>query len=87
MAPIQQLDKEELGAAAVEHMAPEPIGAVPRRGAGFGPGAALRLADVEVAARELAAAVIHLGTLGAATNVEAEVCQLGCGSTRGRAQE
>ncbi|WP_437507350.1 hypothetical protein [Sorangium sp. So ce1099] len=29
---IQQLDKEELGAAAVEHMAPEPIGAVPRRG-------------------------------------------------------
>ncbi|WP_438003651.1 hypothetical protein WME89_32945 [Sorangium sp. So ce321] len=29
---IQQLDKEELGAAAVEYLAPEPVGADPRRG-------------------------------------------------------
>ncbi|AUX46364.1 uncharacterized protein SOCE26_078700 [Sorangium cellulosum] len=34
---IQRLGEEELGAAAVERRAPEPIGAVPRRGAGVGP--------------------------------------------------
>ncbi|AGP38545.1 hypothetical protein SCE1572_31160 [Sorangium cellulosum So0157-2] len=34
----QQLDKEEFGAAAVERMAPEPIAAAHRRGAGVEPG-------------------------------------------------
>jgi hypothetical protein len=50
---IQQLNEEELGAAAVEYMAPEPIGVVPRRGAGVGRGAAPRLADVEIPGHEL----------------------------------
>lgn len=68
---IQQLDEEELGAAAVEHMAPEPIGAAPRAGAGVGRGAAPRIAGVEVPGHELGAAVVHLGTLGDIANVKA----------------
>lgn len=44
-------------------MAPEPIGAVPCRGAGVGRCAAPRLAGVEVPGRELGAAIVDLGTL------------------------
>lgn len=84
---IQQLNEEELGAAAVEYMAPEPIGVVSRRGAGVGRGATRRLAGVEIPGHELGATVVHLGTLGAVADVEVNVGHRCSGSAPSRAQE